>query len=187
MGVFTENVNLVTSAVTVAGQAFLLCIAVLFLFSRFSKSSSGRRAKNYLAEIGRWGFPLAFVVAASGMLVSLLYSEIIGFAPCELCWIQRIFLYPQVIILGLALWKKTRDAGAYCLVLSGIGAVVAAYHFYGQSFNPSALLDCGASSGTSCAIRYFVEFGYVTIPLMSLTAFSLLIVSMLLVKSERQN
>ena len=115
--------------------------------------------------------------------VSLIYSDVIGYEPCKLCWIQRIFLYPQVIILGLALWKKTKDSSLYCLALSSVGAVIAGYHFYGQSFNPNALPTCDTIGTASCAVRFFVEFGYITLPLMSLTAFLLIITLMLLNKS----
>lgn len=187
METFTENLNLFVSAGTIVGQMLMLFAGALFLLARFATGSSGMWAKKCLAEAGRWGLHLAFVIAASGTLVSLIYSEVIGFAPCELCWVQRIFLYPHVIILGLALWKNTKDAARYCLALSGIGALVALYHFYGQSFNPSALPGCDAIGGASCAVRYFVEFGYVTIPLMSLTAFLLIIIFLLLAKSAQKN
>ena len=126
-------------------------------------------------------------MATISVLVSLTYADIIGFEPCKLCWVQRIFLYPQAIILGLALWKKTKDAGIYCLYLSVIGGLIALYHFYGQSFNPSALPACDAVGGVSCAVRFFVEFGYITIPMMSLTAFSLIIVSLLLSRFAQKN
>jgi len=182
MAAFTENLNLFVSAGTIIGQLFLLFVLILFLLARFSRGPSGTWADNYLKDIAKWGLPFALAIALSGTIVSLVYSEVIGFAPCELCWIQRIFLYPQVVILGLALWKKTKDASVYCLALSGIGAIVAAYHFYGQSFNPNALLQCGVNAGASCAVLYFVEFGYVTIPLMSLTAFLMIIVSLCLAK-----
>lgn len=129
------------------------------------------------------GFLVAFLATAG----SLLYSNIIGFPPCELCWVQRIFLYPQVIILGLALWKKTKDAAVYSLALSGLGALVAAFHYYGQMFNPDALSACEAG-GVSCAQLFFVEFGYITIPLMSLTTFIVIgICSYLSLRFAREN
>ncbi|MDO8590950.1 MAG: disulfide bond formation protein B [bacterium] len=185
---FTENLNTFASIGTIAGHVFILAVLVTWLFARFGKNSpSGKWGREVLAKIGSYGLALGFLVALASVIISLVYSDIIGYEPCKFCWIQRIFLYPQVIILGLALWKKTKDAITYCLALSFIGTPIAAYLFYGQSFNPNALPACGVTGETSCAVRYFVEFGYITIPLMSLTAFILIIVSLLLAKSAEKN
>ncbi len=182
---FTENLNTLAAIGTVAGQFFLVWILVLWLSSRFGKTSQSREwARKTLAKIGSHGLTIGFIVALTSVVLSLVYSDIIGYEPCKLCWIQRIFLYPQVIILGLALWKKTKDAAMYCLTLSGVGALIALYHFYGQSINPSVLPACDATGAASCAVRYFVEFGYITIPMMSLTAFILIIAFMLLAKRQ---
>lgn len=116
---------------------------------------------------------LSFVVVLVGTASSLFYSEIAGFAPCALCWWQRIFLYPQVLILCTALWKKESSALVYTLPLSMIGGLVAIYHSYLQ-FGGSPLIPCPAS-GISCSQIYFIEYGYITIPTMALTSFVLLI------------
>ena len=176
---FTENLNLLVSLGTILGQIFVLAVLLLWLRVRFGKKSGGKGAEKVLEKIGSYGIWTGFLVAITSTVVSLVYSNVVGFAPCELCWIQRIFLYPQTLILGLALWKKTRDADLYCLALSVIGGLIALYHFYGQSFNPNALPACDATGAASCAVRFFVEFGYITIPLMSLTAFASIAVSML--------
>lgn len=181
---FTQNLNTLTSLGTIFGQIFIAIVVILWLCVRFEKASVKKLAKDILSTLGSWGIILGFLVALTSTTVSLIYSDIIGYEPCKLCWIQRIFLYPQIIILGLALWKKTKDSEMYCLALSTIGGIIAAYHFYGQSFNPNALPACDVAGGGSCALRFFVEFGYVTIPMMSLTAFLLIIVSMILAKSD---
>ncbi len=184
---FTENLNFFASAGAVIGQIFIVGVLVLWLCARFGRNSSnGKWSREALAKISPYGLIIGFIVALSSVVLSLVYSNVVGFVPCELCWIQRIFLYPQAIILGLALWKKTKDASIYCLALSVVGALVAGYHFYGQSFNPDALPACDAV-GASCAVRFFVEFGYITIPMMSLTAFLLIIVSMLLVRLTKKD
>src|SRR3989338_4106592 len=152
MAGFTENLNLIASLGTIAGQIFLVTILILWLFSRFGKGSVKSRSIEILRKAGSWGLVSGFVVVLTSVVLSLVYSDFIGFEPCKLCWIQRIFLYPQVVILGLALWKKSRDAAEYCLALSVIGAVIAGYHFYGQSFNPSALPACDVAGGASRAL-----------------------------------
>ena len=179
---FTEQLNFFASLGTVLGQIFIFLVIVLWLCVRFEKAPWKKTAELALSALTSRSLVLAFIVALVAVSVSLVYSDIIGYEPCKLCWIQRIFLYPQVIILGLALWKKTKDAAEYCLALSIIGGVIAAYHFYGQSFNPSALPACDVAGGGSCALRFFVEFGYVTIPLMSLTTFALIAICMLLTR-----
>ncbi|HEY4518722.1 MAG TPA: disulfide bond formation protein B, partial [Candidatus Paceibacterota bacterium] len=112
-----------------------------------------------------------FLLAAVGG--SLFYSNIIGFEPCYLCWWQRIFIYPQLILFLVALKNKTRDVFKYSLPLSIIGALIAVYQIL-LPYLAQAGIDCG-SSGLACTKLYVLAFGYVTIPVMSLTAFAILI------------
>src|SRR5690625_7664860 len=60
---------------------------------------------------------------------SLFYSEVIGYIPCELCWYQRILMYPLIIIYGTALIKKDIHIVFRGIILSGIGIVVCVYVF----------------------------------------------------------
>ncbi len=168
MSEFTSEINTIFSLLTVVGQIAVLIL--LFLLFRGQGKAT--------AFLGKYAVLFGFIISLGALLGSLLYSDIVGFEPCTLCWYQRIFLYPQVLLFGFALWKKRRDVVDYSLVLSFVGGVIAAYHYYGQMFNASAL-PCKAAEGVSpCAVRFFVEFSYVTIPMMSLTAFMLLIVFM---------
>lgn len=125
----------------------------------------------------------SFLVALLGMLTSLFYSELVGFPPCVLCWWQRVFLYPQVLLLGGALLRKGhRTSENNSIILSIIGAGFAIYNVYLQ-FGGNPLLPC-ASTGPSCSQRLFLEFGYITIPTMSLTAFALIITFLAVKKSK---
>jgi disulfide bond formation protein DsbB len=107
-----------------------------------------------------------------------------------LCWIQRGFLYTQAVILLIAmLGRKAERRKLYdrlvekcCLILSCCGFAVAAYHTYLQ-LGGGAIVPCSAT-GPSCQYVYFLQYGYVTIPTMSLTAFALILLFMLLKKSE---
>ena len=149
-------------------------VAALYLFWRLFQK--GRQAEFF----SRHALLFGFLVSLGGVIFSLVYSEVVGFEPCTLCWYQRLFLYPQVVIFGVGLLKKDRTALTYNLILSVIGALIAAYHYYGQMFDVNAL-PCSAAEGISpCAIRFFVEFGYITIPMMSLSTFVLLIALTLL-------
>jgi Disulfide bond formation protein DsbB len=66
-------------------------IGAVILLIAFGLNRKGRLVR-FVAD---YGVALAFciVVAATGL--SLFYSEILGFEPCTLCWVQRIFLYPK--------------------------------------------------------------------------------------------
>ena len=125
-------------------------------------------------------FLIGFLISFFSLVASLFYSNIIGFAPCELCWWQRIFLYPQVVLFAVALYNekvnKISDemVFVYSFILSLIGGGIALFQYYGQMFNPGALAICGIES-VSCAKIFFVSFGYITIPMMSLTAYLFLI------------
>jgi disulfide bond formation protein DsbB len=148
-------------------------------------------ARKMLGWFGRNGLLLMLIVSLTAMLGSLFFSEIAGWNPCKYCWIQRIFLYPQVVLLLVALWKKDRSVARYILALSIIGALYAAYHYYIQLYdivasptNPATPCD---ASGESCVKTPFMWFGYITIPMMALTAFVLNIAgSLLTLRSQRK-
>jgi len=107
------------------------------------------------------------------------YSELVGYTPCELCWFQRILMYPQVAILGLALLKKDRNVYVYSIALSIIGVLIASYHYILQIGAAPALTCSSVGAAVSCAQKPFLQFGYITIPMMSLTAFSMILLFMI--------
>ncbi|MSR78971.1 MAG: disulfide bond formation protein B [Candidatus Taylorbacteria bacterium] len=182
---FTEYLNLIGSLGVIILQIMSVLIIVALLARRFSKQRRIHElSESILSIFSSHALLIGFLTALMSMIISLMYSDVIGYEPCKLCWVQRIFLYPQVVIFGLALWKKTRDSDIYCLFLSVIGAVIAGFHYYAQSFNPSALPACDAAGGASCAVRFFMEFGYVTIPLMSFTSFIFIILVIISARSK---
>ena len=115
-----------------------------------------------------------FLIALSGLLGSLYFSEVLGFPPCVLCWYQRIFLYPLAIIFAVAIWANDPGYKKYALPLAICGFAVAAYHnllYFG-------VLDEGLSPCTkdlSCITKQIEWFGFITIPLLSLLSFGLTI------------
>src|SRR3989338_1800847 len=76
-------------------------IAVVILFLAFL---TGNRKVGELIE--KRATLLAFLAGLGAVLGSLYYSNIVGYTPCVLCWYQRYLMFPQVLILGLAAWKK---------------------------------------------------------------------------------
>lgn len=119
--------------------------------------------------IGKQALKLIFAVSFIGVIGSLLYSEVLGFEPCVLCWWQRISLYPIALmsLLGL-IWKDNRII-KYIIAVAIPGALIALYHSYTQ-LGGYSLTSC-TSQGGDCARVYVLEYGYITIPLMALTTF----------------
>lgn len=110
---------------------------------------------------------LVSLVATSG---SLYYSEIVGFIPCELCWYQRILMYPIVAISLVGIIKKDREFWKYILPLSLIGMCVSAYHVYIQTFLSEEGVEA-CSGAVPCTVKYLNVFGFADIPFFCLIAF----------------
>ena len=125
---------------------------------------------------------LAAVVAATCMAGSLYFSEVAGFPPCELCWYQRIAMYPLVVILAIAAVRRDRDVWHYVVPLAGIGAAISTYHYLVEWF-PEA--DSGVCKSTvPCTFVWFRELGFVSLPLMALCGFALIITLVTLPQEE---
>lgn len=127
---------------------------------------------------------LAFFLAASGSLLTLYYSEVLGFPPCPLCWWQRVFLYSQAVLFAVAAWRKDAGVALYGIILSALGLGVALYHHALQVL-PSGSLPCPAEGTVSCAQRFLFEFGYITYPLMAASLFAFLIALLFFVRVPR--
>lgn len=126
-----------------------------------------------------------FLIALLGTLGSLYFSEVLKFPPCNLCWYQRICLYPLVFLFGAAI--LTEDLGykkfVYPLVLSGL--LIAAYHnllYY--EFIPQDLAPC--TKELSCTAKQLELFGFLTIPLLSLLAFTSVLVLLIADRTEQK-
>ena len=166
--------NKTLSIFTLAGQIFV--IATIIFFIKYKNKKGASRPLQFLAK---HSIALSFFIALMSTIGSLLYSEVLGFQPCVLCWYQRIFIYPQIILLGLALWRKDRGITAYSIALALISGAIGTYHYYGQMFNPSALPCAVIGLTPACSQRFIVELGYITIPMMSITASAMIIALML--------
>lgn len=179
MSPIVSTANLVLSLATIVGQGIVLVLILNLLVYR------GRGP--FFEIIGKYGLLFSFIVAATATLGSLFYSEIAGFEPCKLCWFQRIFMYPQSILLGMAFWKKDKNIVNYGIVLSGLGALIALYHYLLQlGLVPS--IDCSAIGySVSCSQRFVMNFGYITIPMMSLTAFLMIFFFLITYKIVNKN
>lgn len=165
----------ILSLVALAG-AFGL--TVLLVLDRVRGSDATFRLRTDLSVVG---LPVAWIVATVTTLGSLYYSEIAHYTPCKLCWYQRIAMYPLVLLLGIAAWRRDRNVRLYVIAQCAVGAVIALYHSYIQAFPP----DSGTSFCTAdapCTERYVWEFAFVSIPFMAFTAFVFIITLMLVAR-----
>ena len=122
---------------------------------------------------------LAWVQSIIAMFGSLYFSEVMKLPPCVLCWYQRILMYPLVAIIAVGILEKNKRIYRYVLPLSITGFLIAGYHnllYYG--IIPESIQPCRL--GISCTTRQIEWFGFITIPLMSLTAFVIIITCMLI-------
>ncbi|MEN1989372.1 disulfide oxidoreductase [Paenibacillus hubeiensis] len=118
---------------------------------------------------------LAWAVSVIATGGSLYFSEIKGFIPCDLCWFQRIFMYPLTIVLGIAYFKDDFKIGRYVLPLSIIGGCISLYHVVIQRVY-SATGSAVACGQIPCYTDYLNWFGFITIPLLALIAFMIITV-----------
>jgi len=123
-----------------------------------------------------WGYELwaAFVVSAIATGGSLFFSEVAHFVPCELCWYQRIFMYPLSIVTLLAALAGDYRVARYLLPLPVVGACISVYHLLVENGVVGQSSACFLSAPGGCATKWINEFGYMTIPTLALTGFLLL-------------
>lgn len=140
---------------------------------RYTMSVSFNKRVENLLSIG-W---VASFIATLG---SLYFSEVMKFTPCDLCWYQRIFMYPLVIILGIGVFKKDASIALYTLILSGIGGCISLYHYGVQKidFVEENSISCGI---VPCSGEYINWLGFITIPFLALTGFIIVFVTSLLI------
>ena len=138
----------------------LLCViatvgVVALALVRRARPDSATAA--FVDDLGRMALWLAWLVATVTTLGSLYYSQIADFIPCELCWFQRICMYPLVLILGVAVWRRDRGVWVYVLPQAVIGAAIAIYHTQLQAF-PGQATFCTTADAVHHALRVGVRF-----------------------------
>jgi disulfide bond formation protein DsbB len=141
----------------------LSVIAILFLVFRVRENKFLDFIKNNFLALG-------FFISFSAVLTSFFYSDVLNFVPCIYCWWDRVLIFPQAVIFGMAWLKKDRNAFWYSCILTLLGLAKSLQHlhlyYYGEADAP-----CDAS-GVSCVQRLVSEFGgYISIPMLAFTGF----------------
>jgi disulfide bond formation protein DsbB len=179
-GGLTDAVSIALAALAVVAQAALAALTLLALAALASD-----RARAWLRELGAtiagaelW---IACAVAAIATSGSLFFSEYSDFIPCRLCWFQRIGMYPLAAILLIAAVRKDIRGGAlYALPFPILGGLVSIYHIYIEHHPEAESASCKVSA--PCSVRWIEEIGYVTIPVLALTAFAAILALLLMAR-----
>ena len=180
----TNAVSTALAALAVLLQILVVLVALTALVSLVSPA-----ARRLLTEVRDtllgnelW---IAWVIALTSTLGSLYFSELAKFVPCHLCWYQRIAMYPlSVILLVGALRREVRAAVQYAFVFPIVGILIAIYHIYLEQ-NPSAQPSSCKVGGATCATKWIEKFGYITIPVLSITAFAAILTLLVMAWSRR--
>jgi len=124
---------------------------------------------------------LCWFVAGISTLGSLFFSNVMEFAPCILCWYQRICLFPLVLILAVGLFPFDKNVVKFALPLSLAGWFLSFYHsLLYAGIIPESIQPC--SQGVSCTEEYIELFGILSIPMLSLLSFSVIITLLFILK-----
>ena len=166
----THDTIVVLAVLGVAAQVLVVAFLLVLVLAAVGLRGPWDRVRSAL-----WGYELwaAFLVAAIATGGSLFFSDVAGFIPCELCWYQRICMYPLSIATLLAALFDDHRAARYLLPLPIVGAGVSVYHLLIENGVVKQGQTCLLSAPGGCATKWIEEFGYVTIPVLALTGFAL--------------
>lgn len=117
----------------------------------------------------------ALLVAWVATAGSLFFSEVLGWTPCIMCWYQRILMYPLSLIIAIGILRRDSKLHQYVLPLSLLGACVSLYHYL--LIKTTWLPEPSCSVTVPCNVDYINWLGFINIPLLALTAFTLISIS----------
>ncbi len=150
------------------------------LFLLFGKKNINIKEKYLLLLI-------SFIIFLS-IIGSLLFSDYFMKEPCNLCWLQRVLLFPQILLIFLSfIKKKTSLLYDELTLFSFLGFFLALYQSIGQQKATLSSFSCGIDSSPSCNTIHMLSFGYITFPVASATVFALIFFLSLLAKKTRKN
>ena len=166
------TLEIYSTILTIGSVGIFIGLLGLLVSSMFSKA--GRQFVNGM----RYEQCIALIAAISvaSITFSLIYQLVYETPVCELCWWQRIFLYPLSVIALVALWFRTRETHITTAILAAFGLFIACYHYYYhfQGYVLGKTLSIPCSFGgllPACTSTPILIFGFVTIPFMGIMVF----------------
>ncbi len=167
-----DQMRLFFSLLALAANVAVIGYLIISVAARSSAGAADLRERIHDSLAGR-ELLFGFVVALVATLGSLYLSEIVHLIPCRLCWFQRIFMYPLVIVLGIAARRRDAEVIPTAATLTGMGGLISIYHYIIQHF-PS--LDSGACDPTApCSAAYIWQWNFLSIPYMAGSSFALIL------------
>jgi disulfide bond formation protein DsbB len=157
---------------TVVADAVVV-VAILCAIAALVSPQARASVLSWARAIAPQSVAFAWIVAAVSTLGSLYYSEHAGFVPCELCWYQRILMYPLVIVLGVATLRRDRRVWMTALVFVALGAPLSLYHWLVERV-PAFEESSSCSASVPCSAPWFEKFGFVTLAWMAMSSFLLI-------------
>jgi disulfide bond formation protein DsbB len=112
----------------------------------------------------------AWAIATVATVGSLTFSEVFHFTPCELCWYQRIAMYPLVVVLGVGALRRDLSMRLPALLIAGIGAALSTWHVLVQRV-PAMSNTTSCDATAPCTAIWVDVFQIFTIPTMALAGF----------------
>jgi disulfide bond formation protein DsbB len=171
-----ELFSAILALATVAGG--IVTLAALAFENRMTWTSA------WLTQVRASGLWIICMITTGAMLGSLYFSEIVGFAPCKLCWYQRIAMYSIAIISFVAALRNDKNIVRYTIVLAPLGLVVSTYHYLLEWFPTLETNVC--SLDVPCTAVWFRELGFVTLCFMAGCAFiTVIAVSLAIIREEK--
>ena len=176
-----DTMRLFFSLLAFAGTVVIIGSILLLIAARLNSSAAEMRDA-ILDSVAGYELWMAFGVAAVATVGSLYLSEVVHLTPCKLCWFQRIFMYPLVIVLGVAAWRRDASVRLTTMLLAWIGVAIAVYHYTIQRYPSLGGGSCDASA--PCSAAYIWQWDFISIPYMAASAFGLILVLMFALRSN---
>lgn len=170
-----STMKLFFAMLALAANVAVVGYLLLAIAARVSPGADGLR--DGVHEMLR-GHELLFgtIAAATASLGSLYLSEVAHLIPCTDCWYQRIAMYPIAVILGIAAYRRDASVRVYIAPIAVIGGAISVYHYLIQWFPRLETTAC--TTAVPCTGVWFRVFGFISIPYMALSAFTLVLVLM---------
>ena len=138
----------------------------------------------WLTQVRASGLWIICMITTGAMVGSLYFSEKVGFAPCKLCWYQRIAMFSIAIISFVAALRNDKNIVRYTIVLAPLGLIVSTYHYLLEWFPTLETNVC--SLDVPCTAVWFRELGFVTLCFMAGCAFiTVIAVSLAIIREQK--
>lgn len=130
---------------------------------------------------------MLWITATVAMFGSLYFSEVKGYEPCGLCWYQRILMYPLAVITMIAILRNDKKVVRYVFPLSIVGMGLSLFHYGKQKISWFNEATDFCSTSVPCNTMYVEWLGFITIPLMAFTAFTIInVLCFLIIREDKK-